>query len=195
MRPVRALRRLACGLALAVLAACSQAALAQETVLELENGVTWETTVAQAIAAEGALPDDELNAFRAGAYLQYSFYHDTGDAAAGYRYYGFLADRLVMVGRNTDDAYLPAGLTAADVFAKELEAITARRGAPDTTDQRRLIEAINTVMGYDYIGSADVDALVGWELGQGTALYLAMVRGSAMITVCVNEARLYAQGK
>jgi hypothetical protein len=194
MKPVRPLRRLAFGLALVLLAAPSLAA-AQDAVLELENGVTWETTAAQAIAAEGASQDDELDTFSAGEYLQYNFYHDTGDGAAGYLYYGFMADRLVMYGKNTDDAYLPAGVTAADVFAVQREAFTARYGEPDTADKRRLTDAINTIMGYDYIGLVDVDALFGWDLGQSTALYLAMVRGSAMITVYVNEALLYGQGE
>ena len=43
-------------------------------------------------------------------------------------------------------------------------------------------------------GIADVDVCSGWDLGDGTALYLARVRTSSVLYVYVNEALLFGQG-
>ncbi len=177
-------------LALALFAA---PAAAQEAAAELEGGITWDTTVEQMLAAEGATANDNLNTYGVGDFLQYGFDHNTGDVDAGFLYYIFKNDSLVMYGKNVVLSYLPEG-TEMNAFIDGLVAqFTQRYGEPVYTDAQLFADALNT-MEEGAVKPEDVDTFTGWDAGGGTDLYLVTHGGDSLIYVYVNKPLLSAQG-
>ena len=129
----------------------------------IRNGVTWDTTVDEMLAAEGALSEDDYELSDAGDYTGYVFNPDDEGTSIAY---AFDEDQLMMVA----EYYRSAPVEDYDVRLGEL---TTLYGAPSETDATHAKELFNA---FEF-GSLDegLTAISGWVLSDGTAVYLMIM--------------------
>jgi hypothetical protein len=115
------------------------------------SGITWDTTPAQMLAAEGLQEGDEN--FNQHEDYGFTFFF-LKEAAV---YYVFRGEQLVM-------AY---SLPSRDAFSAELEQMTALYGSPADIAADTVATLLNLVIP-DSAGSGDIAGLSAWRLSDGT---------------------------
>ena len=175
---------------LALLLLLTPAALAEETQ---ESAVDWNLSFEDMMTLEG-VTKDSLYAVESGAYAQYGCVRL--DRAYTYAaIYVYAGDQLVMRGENASSVMQRTATDFAVVYEERLPALLEAYGEATIDDIERMIRASNTVE-EDAIWVEDVISAVGWDLGDGTALfhlYSKNTDAESVITIFVNEAALYAQ--
>jgi hypothetical protein len=135
-------------LTLLFLFACASAAASS---FSFRSGVTWDTTPAQMLAAEGLQEGD--GSYNRQEYGDYTyFYLKTADI-----YYVFRGEQPVM-------AY---SLPSPDAFSAELERLTALYGPPADITADTVATLLNLVIP-DSAGPGDITGLSAWRLSDGT---------------------------
>ena len=176
-------------LALLLTALCAPAALAEETPAELDNGVTWETTLAQVKELEGVADDEDLDTYSDGDFTQYSFLRPTAeDEPVTYVYYIYRNEQLVMYGTGMisgeDD------LTA--LFDAQYAPLVERYGEPSDQDKAWFVGMFDLLEE----GTIDEEMLVGyeaWDLGGDTKLCLTNANNESIVRVYINAAGMTSE--
>lgn len=153
----------------------------------------WTMTVGQMKEAQGLAPDADLNTYSAGDCIQYAFpLPPDGDGLAGNVYYIFMADQLVMVGHSCDLYEMPEGTVLGEVFGGQLNRLRGMYGEPGIGEKQRLIRLLDT-LGGNPLAKEDLTLFAGWELGNGTELYLFNVYGDSVLYLYTYSAKLFEE--
>ena len=174
----------------ALLMLCTPVALAQE----LDNGVTWDTTVDEMLAIEGVALENVLMVVEGDAFTQYGFLR-LSPGYVGVAVYVYKAERLVMYGGNVSTSMQQQKVAFGDVYAAILATLVEERGEPTITDPQRAMDASNAVTAGSFTDEMLVSA-AGWDLGEGAVLYHVHLKDGdeeSVITMFVNETLLYTE--
>lgn len=133
-----------------------------DTAFSFRNGVTWDTTIAEMMAAEGLQEGDgTYNRREDNGFI--FFYLKSKQV-----YYVFRGDRLV-------NAYSPM---AGGTYAAQLEQQTARYGAPADISADTVSNLLN-LMRPNSTAPDDFSDLTTWRLDDGTLAALFTINGES----------------
>ncbi len=181
------------GLSLLVALSAFAAAFAQDAEAELENGITWKTTIPLMKNAEGLAEDSEMDTYSVGDFTQYGTSRPAeGDNPESFVYYIFKLDQLVMFGNSFDSYALPEDTDMTAVFGSQLARLSERYGEPTIDDRQRFVGLMD-MLEEGAVSDEDIEQFAGWDLGNGTELYLMNVFGDSVLYVFANTARLLVE--
>ena len=158
---MRHLRIFSLSLVLLLLLASAAAA----TAFTFRSGVTWDTTPAQMLAAEGRQAGDDT--YNRHTYNGYTFYYlwNRGEKTEDV-YYVFVGEAPVM-------AYT---LVQGGDFAAAQEQMAARYGAPADVSKETVSRLQNALIPSSTLPT-DFSALAAWRLADGTLAALFTING------------------
>jgi hypothetical protein len=180
-RRIRMKKSLFCTTALVLVILCSFGT-AEDAVFTFRNGITWDSTVAEMMAAEGVREYDanfHQNAIT-DRFTRYYVQEGAGDA-----FYVYQSDSPLMMYTN-----LPRDTKAVPVYTIETEENTARYGAPASFTALDLY-ALMKVLWPDRLIPEDFGQVTAWQLSDGTLAALFTFRGEPIMAY-FHEARITA---
>jgi hypothetical protein len=132
---------------------------AADTAFSFRNGITWDTTVSQMMAAEGITEGD--GTYNTGAYNGFTNYY----LKAHNVYYVFRGDQLAT-----------AYALASDPYAATAAGLTALYGAPADVSADTVATLLNQLS-----PNSSFSDLTAWSLSDGTLAALLTVGGEAYV--------------
>jgi hypothetical protein len=134
-----------------------------DATFAIRNGITWDTTVEEMLAAEGALSEDDYQVSDADGYTGYLLNAAEGEPQVGYAFRG---DQLYMAAIYYQSA-------PVEDYAAHLSELTALYGEPSETDADHA-EELFSEFGFDGLDESLI-TISGWVLADSTAVYLMIM--------------------
>ena len=125
------------------------------------RGITWDSSVAQMMEAEGLTEGDG----------KYNYHYGNG-----YDFYYLKAKNVYYVFRS-DQPVIAYTVLSGGAYAGELENKTAAYGAPAEIGADTVCALINAVQGAGTVSSEDLANLAAWRLSDGTLAALFGIGG------------------
>ena len=158
---------------IAALLLAAPPALAEEPAAELENGVTWDTTVQEMLDIEGATTEAAPQVYEDGDLTFYDVAHEK-DGRTVWVDYVFRRDSLaayfcdISAYSAQEDEMDAALMKIAD---SQLLKFIVRYGDPTTWDYHSFAELMG-VLGETGIKQEDFILYAGWQFADGTSLHV-----------------------
>lgn len=160
-----------------------------------EPDIDWETSISQMREIEGVAEDDKPDTYSVGDFTQYGFQHEADEGVLPrYIYYIFKLERLVMYGCSFDSYMLPDGTDLEEIYGAQLERLKGKYGEPSIVGKQRLIRLMD-VLDEGSLHEDDIEQIAGWELGDGTELYLLNALGDSIIYIYADSGELLGTGE
>ena len=153
----------------ALLLLAAPAALAEETNATPPAGASWDMTVDDTLALEGATKADgeyELG----GGYIQYAFQHEKN----GYTYatvYIFYGEQLVMYGDYTDARIQTGEVPFGEICVEWIATLTETLGEPTVDDKQSAVMIANAAVRDGWMTEENIAEFAGWTPEEGVILY------------------------
>jgi hypothetical protein len=160
-----------------------------------DEDVDWGTSISRMREIEGVTQDNEPEMYSVGDFTQYGFRREADEGALpAYIYYIFKLERLVMYGCSFDSYMLPDGTDLEEIYGAQLARLSEKYGEPSIDDKQRFIRLMD-VLDEGSLHEGDIEQIAGWDLGNGTELYLLNALGDSIIYIYADSEELLKTGE